>query len=65
VDFNYNGATQNGTFQYPFHTLAQGTNAVPIAGSIYIKTAGSSPETMHITKPMNIAAEGGPATVGH
>ena len=65
VDFNYNGATQNGTFQYPFHTLAQGTNAVPIAGSIYIKTAGSSPETMHITKPMNIAAESGPATVGH
>jgi subtilase family serine protease len=65
VDFNYSGATQNGTLQYPFHTLAQGTNAVPIAGNIYIKTAGSSPGTLEISKPMTISAFGGPASIGN
>jgi subtilase family serine protease len=65
VDFNYNGGTQNGTFQYPFHTLAQATNAVPIAGNIIIKTAGSSPETLKILKPMIISAYGGTATIGN
>ena len=65
VDFNYNGGTQNGTFQYPFRTLAQGTTNVPTAGNIIIKTAGSSPETLTISKPMTISEFGGPATVGH
>jgi hypothetical protein len=65
VDFNYNGAMQNGTLLYPFHTLTQGNNAVPSAGNIVIKTAGSSPETLTISKPMTISEFGGPASIGN
>jgi subtilase family serine protease len=65
VDFNYTGGLKLGTYDYPFSTLAQGTNAVPVGGNIAIKTAGSSLETMTISKPMTIGAFGGPATVGH
>jgi hypothetical protein len=65
VDFNYVGATQNGTYDFPFKTVAQGTAAVTAGGDIWIKTAGSSPETITITKPMTIRAYAGPATIGH
>ena len=34
VDFNYTGSTQNGTFDNPYKTMAQATNAVPIGGNI-------------------------------
>jgi hypothetical protein len=64
VDFNYNGSTQNGSYSYPFSTLAQGTNAVSNGRNIYIKTAGLSHETMTISKPMTIIAVGGPVTIG-
>jgi subtilase family serine protease len=65
VDFNYTGAIQNGTFLYPFKTLAQGTAAVGTYGTIFIITGGSSSETMTISKPMTITAQDGAATVGH
>jgi len=64
VDFNYGGFIQIGTFDFPFPTLAQGTNAVAAGGTIAIKP-GSSHETMTISKPMVITAVGGPATIGH
>jgi subtilase family serine protease len=64
VDFNYTGSTQNGSYNAPFTTLSQGVAAVPASGNIWIKTSGSSPETMTITKPMTIRAFNGPATVG-
>ncbi len=65
VDFNYTGSLQTGSFTNPYPTLAKGTNAVASGGTIFIKTAGSSPETMTISKPMTINAIGGAATIGH
>ena len=65
VDFNYTGATQNGQYDTPFHTLAQGISAVANNGTIFIERAGSSSETMLISKPMNIKVMNGSATVGH
>lgn len=65
VDFNYTGATQNGGYETPFPSMVQGTNAVSNFGTIIIKRAGSSSETMTIAKPMNIRASDGAATIGH
>jgi subtilase family serine protease len=65
VDFNYVGSTQDGTYDHPFKTLAGGTNAVSSGGTIIIKIAGSSSETMTISKRMTITASDGGATIGH
>ena len=65
VDFNYSGSPQSGTFANPYSTLAQGTNAVASGGNIWIRSAGSSAETMTISKPMTIKAYNGAATVGN
>lgn len=65
VDFNYTGSVQNGAYTTPFKTLAGGVNAIRDYGTIFIKTAGSSSETMTITKPMVITAVDGGATVGN
>ncbi len=65
VDFNYTGAKEDGTYYAPFKTLAQGTNAVTPGGTIFIKTAGSSSETMDITKRMTITASDGSASIGN
>ncbi len=65
VDFNYPGATNNGTYNFPFKTLAQGTDAVAAGGNIWIRTAGSSAETMTISKPLTIHAYNGAATIGN
>jgi hypothetical protein len=64
VDFNYTGSPQNGRFETPFSTLAQGVSAVSNRGTIFIKTAGTSPETLTISKPLSITASDGAATVG-
>ena len=65
VDFTYGGSPQSGTYANPYLNLAQGVNAVATGGSIWIRSAGSSAETMTITKPMQINAYAGAATVGH
>ena len=64
VNFNYTG-TQTGSYYQPFNTLAGGVSAVSSGGTIFIETAGSSSETMTITKPMTITAQNGPATIGN
>lgn len=64
VDFNYSGSPQNGRFETPFSSLAQGVSAVSNRGTIFIKTAGTSPETLTISKPLSITASDGAATVG-
>jgi hypothetical protein len=64
VDFNYGGFFQFGTYFLPYNTLAQGLNGVAVGGTIKIKTAGTTAETMTISKPMTIVAVGGPATIG-
>jgi subtilase family serine protease len=65
VDFNFTGSPQNGSYHNPFSTIAAGISAVSNAGTIFIKTAGSSSETPTITKPMTITASDGPGTIGH
>ena len=54
----------NGTYNRPYNTLAQGTNAVPLGGTILFKYPGSTPEKPRLSKPMIIGAVGGPATIG-
>lgn len=65
VDFNYTGSIQNGTYLYPFKTLAQGVSAVSSGGTIFIINGGHSAETMTVSKPMSVTAGNGAATVGH
>ena len=65
VDFNYTRGTQNGLYDTPFRTLAQATSAVPSGGTILFRTAGSSSETMTISKPMSFNAISGAATIGN
>lgn len=62
---HYSGSPQSGTFVNPYSSLAQGTNAVATGGNIWIRSAGSSTETLTIAKPMTINAYNGAATVGH
>lgn len=63
VDFNYSGATELGTFDAPFRTLAQGVNAVAHDGTLKIKT-GSSSTPITISKRLNLEAVGGPVIIG-
>ncbi len=64
ADFNSVNSSQNGFYDFPYHTLGQAITAVPPSGTINIKTAGHTTETMTITNPMTIFAVGGPATIG-
>jgi hypothetical protein len=64
VDFNSVNPFQTGLYDFPYHTLGQAISAVPATGTINIKTAGHTTETMTISKPMTIVAIGGPATIG-
>jgi hypothetical protein len=63
VDFNYLGATELGTFGFPYNTLAEGLNTVAYNGTLKIK-AGSRNETATISRKMRIEAYGGPVTIG-
>ena len=67
VDFNYTGSIQNGNLATPYKTLAQGTSAVASGGTVAINGGvqpSLSPETMAISKPMNIISVSGPSTIG-
>jgi hypothetical protein len=64
VDFNYTGMTQLGTYDFPFQRLTNGVTAVPAGGSIFIKTAGHSAETMRLTKAMTLVSPNGTAAIG-
>jgi subtilase family serine protease len=66
VDFNYTGSVQNGSYDFPYKTLAGGVSAVSTGGTIYIRSGGSSAEPPQtITKTMNIYANDGSATIGN
>jgi hypothetical protein len=68
ADFNYTFPLQNGTFPFPYQTLAQGTNAVASGGTVAINASvqpSDSHETMTISKPMTIISVYGPSTIGH
>jgi hypothetical protein len=61
VQFGYQG--QNGTFDDPYGTVADGLAPLGYNGTLMLKT-GSTRETPTFNKPMKIAAWGGPATLG-
>jgi hypothetical protein len=69
VDFNYSTSSpQLGTYANPYSTLAQGTNAVTVGGTIAINGVvqpSASHETMKITKSMQIISVNGPSIVGY
>ncbi len=62
VDFAY-GSKEDGSFERPFNTFAEGMDAVYTGGVLHIK-AGTSPETRHVNKAMRIESYGGPARIG-
>lgn len=62
VDFFYFGF-ENGTFQNPFNTLAEGVNAASHGGTLQIKS-GATAERPTITKRLTLQAVGGPITIG-
>ena len=67
VNYDYNVSPQNGTFEDPFETLAQGKNAVASGGTIAINALtlpSLSSERMTISKAMTIISVGGPSTIG-
>ena len=67
VNFDYSGSPQNGTYQNPFKTLAQGISAVASGRTIAINAtvqASRSSETMTISKPMTIISVNGPSIMG-
>lgn len=63
ADFNYRGASELGTFENPYNTLAEGVNAVAEDGTLRIKTSASN-ESITIARKMRIEAFGGPVTIG-
>ena len=62
VDFSYGGG-EAGTCNAPYDRLAIGASAITANGTLHIE-AGTSSETLTITKPMKIEACGGAAAVG-
>jgi len=62
VDFSYSGV-ETGTFQQPYNTLSEGVAAAPVNGYVHVK-AGTSSETITITKDVTIVSWGGVVTVG-
>jgi subtilase family serine protease len=65
VDFNYIGGKNDGTYDHPFTTIAQGIGYVTPGGTIFLLNGGSTSETMTNSKPMSIEALNGPATIGN
>jgi hypothetical protein len=64
VDLNSGNPSQSGSYDSPYHTLAQGISAVPNTGTINFKTAGSIPSAMTLSTAMTLVAVGGPVTIG-
>jgi hypothetical protein len=63
VDFAYDGDFEFGLFRFPFNTIAEGVEAVPVGGLVNVK-AGSSSERPTITKPLTIRSWNGPVVIG-
>ena len=62
VDFQHAG-DEDGSFLFPFDTLAEGVNAVEEGGFLYFK-AGATSEAANIYKGMKLRAHGGPVRIG-
>ena len=64
VDLNTGNPFQFGSYDFPYHTLAQGISAVPATGTINFKTAGHIPGALPLNKALTLVAIGGPVTLG-
>jgi hypothetical protein len=62
VAFNYSGI-ENGVFDQPFNTVAEGVAATRNGGSTIIKS-GSTSETLAISKPVTLRSWNGTVTIG-
>ena len=62
VDFTWHGLEGGGVF-YPYNTLAEGTSAVDVAGTVKIRS-GETEENPRITKAMRLEAPDGPVRIG-
>ena len=62
VDFAHVGL-EFGTETLPFDTMAEGVDAAFPSQTVNLK-AGSTSETIRITKPMTLQASGGTVTIG-
>jgi hypothetical protein len=62
VEFSYTG-TEEGSFFRPYNSVAEGVNAVPIDGTVIIKS-GTSPETLSVNKKLDMRSWNGVATIG-
>ncbi len=68
ANFNYSGAFQFGTFDFPFPTMPQAVSAVTSGGTVAINGSvqpSHTLQTMTISKPMTIISVYGPSTIGH
>jgi M6 family metalloprotease-like protein len=63
VDFTATNPIQVGTFDWPFHTLANAISSTPSDGGIVIK-AGTTSERPTITKTLRFRSYGGVTTIG-
>jgi hypothetical protein len=63
VDFLYTGASQDGSFNAPFKTLAAGVSAVSAGCTLYLKP-GTSSERLTISKAVSLEVYTTPATIG-
>ncbi|NBC19103.1 MAG: hypothetical protein GVY18_17510 [Bacteroidetes bacterium] len=63
VDFAYDGTTETGDFSTPFNTLIEGVQDLPPEGKLFIK-AGTTSETIAITKQLQVFTPLGPVIVG-
>ncbi len=62
VDFAH-GGPEEGSETSPFNTLAEGTDFVTPAGTVYVKS-GNTAEALRITKPMRLEAPSGTVRAG-
>ena len=66
VNYSF-GGSQNGTYQNPYATLAQGISAVTSGGTVAINAISQpshSPSAVTISKAMTITSVNGPTTIG-
>jgi hypothetical protein len=67
VDYNYTGFFKLGEYDFPYVTLAEGTNAVASSGTIAFEASTQPSHTttpMTLNTPMTIISVDGPTTIG-
>ena len=63
VDFAHTGP-ELGQIAFPFNTLAEGVNALPLGGRLLLKPGSNNPAPIVISKPVALIAPFGPVRIG-